>query len=96
MEAKEKNPQSRAPRLFTLIVTGAFSALSQPPVQTNPSTSPPLLLFFLSFFLSSVFHVSLSTASPPPQHILTMAADIGQIAQLLDATLDPTEHRKGT
>lgn len=25
-----------------------------------------------------------------------MAADIGQIAQLLDATLDPTEHRKGT
>ena len=25
-----------------------------------------------------------------------MAADIGQISQLLNATLDPTQHRKGS
>lgn len=25
-----------------------------------------------------------------------MAADIGQISQLLNATLDPSQHRKGT
>lgn len=45
-----------------------------------------IVLFFFTPFNSLFCHHETSI----------MAADIGHISQLLDATLDPSQHRKGT
>lgn len=59
---------------------------------------PPPFAFNNHLFLFPFLHPSPSPTvlSFFPHKYTTMAADIGTIAQLLDATLDPSQHRKGT
>lgn len=65
-------------------------------------------LYPVHLHLSSSLFLSISIAPHPLTYIslpisplsllltnIIMAADIGTIAQLLDATLDPSQHRKG-
>jgi exportin-2 (importin alpha re-exporter) len=54
---------------------------------STSSSSPPTSLFY-----PTIIHQRLKLSCPST--ILNMAADIGQIAQLLNATLDPAQHRK--
>lgn len=70
-----------------------------------PTSIPPFITAFDCFPPLRPPHQHLCSPSHPsyqrlklscPSTILTMAADIGQIAQLLNATLDPAQHRKGT
>lgn len=60
----------------------------------TPKSPPHLVLQTNRIFFSSFLPTPQPQCSSHPRG-LTMAADIGQISQLLNATLDPSQHHKG-
>lgn len=88
--ARRKKRDNRLVASGTLRIHDLIASCQAPSPPRSSLTSSAQFFHFLSCHTAIPFFAKAVLLIP-----LTMAADIGQISELLNATLDPAQHRKG-